>query len=461
MNPSESLSDRLGAFVATTRAEDIPPSAVRAALRCMTHNLLMGLAASADETGVAQLARPAIQPMGATLLATGARVSAGDAAFGNAALMNLRSQDDNHEASVSHPGVPVLAASLAVAETEGASGQELITAIILGYEVLCRLGSVSGQAMSGRGFRAASVLSVLGATAADARLMRLDATRTAHALGLATQMASGHAQVWREGGSEFTAQLGMGARNGVLAAMLARDGLTAVRHSLEGPSGFFRAFAGIEVETGALTGTLGQEWQVEAVTVKLFPVCAVLQGPMVLLAELKAQHGLTLGSTGHVRLTLSPFEATYPGIDNPGDIASASAAKMSAQFCIALLLRDGTITFRALADYDAPEIRAARGFIDVAIDPALSPRQCRLQITRAPGETLSAEAIQPVGRPADVDINAFAALIARESGHSRAAIAALDAAVQALRAGGSVEALVSAWASAAYPATGEAEGQRR
>lgn len=458
MTASASLSERLGGFVATWRAEDMPDSAIRAATRCMTHNLLMGLAAGAGRQPPSRSVQPAD---GATLLNGGARVAVEDAAFANAALMNMRSQDDTHEASVSHPGVPVLAASLALAESAGASGQDLITAVILGYEVLCRVGSVCGQAMSARGFRAGSVLSVLGAAAASARLMRLDATRTAHALGLASQMAAGHGQVWREGGSEFTTQLGMGARNGLLAARLARDGHTAVRHSLEGPSGFLRAFGGTEVETADLTTTLGREWQVEAVTLKLFPVCAVLQGPLVLLAELRAQHGLTLDTTRQVRLTLSPFEATYPGIDNPGDITSASAAKMSAQFCIALMLRDGTVTFEALSDFTAAGIRAAQGAVLVRIDPALTPRQCRLQITRAQGDTLSAGLDQPVGRPADVDIDAFAALIARESGHSPGAIADLDAAVAGLWSGGTVAGLLAAWANAAHPAIGGAEGQRR
>src|SRR5690606_9744079 len=98
-----------------------------------------------------------------------------------------------------HPGAPVMAAALAIAEEYDSTGAEFLEAIIIGYEVLCRIGRDFDQEVTGRGFRAAGVYGVFGATAAAARLMRLTSAQTAHALGIATHLAGGLAQVWQEG----------------------------------------------------------------------------------------------------------------------------------------------------------------------------------------------------------------------------------------------------------------------
>src|SRR5690606_24553230 len=107
-------------------------------------------------------------------------------------------------------------------------------------------------------------------------------------------------------------------------------------------------------DPAAVLDGLGSEWAVEEVTVKPSPVCAALQGPVALMADLVRQHSLSADRIEKVTLTLSPFEATFPGIDNAGPIPTPAAAKMSAQFSLALVTLHGAVTFGDLADCAAP-----------------------------------------------------------------------------------------------------------
>src|SRR5690606_31644308 len=131
-----------------------------------------------ENTGHIAAAR---HPGRATLLASGAHCSADWAALANGALFHVRSQDDVHLASTAHPGAPVIAAALAVAETHSASGKAFLEAMVLGYEVLCRTGRDFDQEATERGFRPAGIWGGFGAAAASARLMGLDAKGCGHA----------------------------------------------------------------------------------------------------------------------------------------------------------------------------------------------------------------------------------------------------------------------------------------
>ena len=333
------LVETLGRFVAATPSEAIPDGTRARAVVSLLHNLVVARAGRGRYPAAELVARRFhAQPAIATLLACGSKVEPAAAAMANGALFHARSQDDTHPGSTSHPGAPVMAAALAVAEETGASGRDVLDAVILGYEVLGRVGSDIHEALTGRGFRAAAVLGGFGAAAASARLMGLDAAQTAHALAFAAHGAGGLSQVWIEGSAEYPMQLGQGARHGVEAARLASCGMTAARAILEGSRGFDLAYAGGAAAPRRILSGLGVDWQMDAATVKPFPACAILQGPLEALRD-----GLAPGErVQQIALHLPPFEAAYPGIDNPGPVwPSPGATKMSAQFCLGVMALDG------------------------------------------------------------------------------------------------------------------------
>ncbi len=411
----------------------IPAAVIERAKVSLIHNLCVALAGRDREPVAATAAaRFWALPAEATLLQGGARVSAEGAAFANAALMHARSQDDTHAASTSHPGAPVMATALALGEARGCSGAELLRAIVLGYEALGRIGRDFDHLATARGYRAAALFGVFGATAAAAALLRLSGEATAHALGLATHMAGGTAQVWIEGSAEGPLQLGFAARNGLLAARLAQTGATAAPHALDGASGLFRTAAGTRDAPVEALADLGTAWQIAEATVKPHPACAILQGPLDALLDLARTHGFAARSVTDITLALSPFEAAYPGVDNPGPFGSAIATKLSAQFCLALALDEGRVTPDGLLRLTDPDVLALSRTVRVVADPALEPRLSRLAVTLDGGRVVSATVDTPAGRPSLVEVGRFAHAMAPEMGMRASAIDRLLAAIDGL-----------------------------
>jgi 2-methylcitrate dehydratase PrpD len=428
-----SLSETIGAFVANTEFAAIPEGVVGRGKISLVHNLAVALAGRARETVAHEAAlRNWAVPGEALLLKSGRRASAEGAAFANAALMHARSQDDTHAGSTSHPGSPVMAAALALGEASGASGAEVLRAIVLGYEALGRIGRDFDHLATARGYRAAALFGVFGAAAAAGCLLGLSAAQTAHALGLATHLAGGTAQVWTEGSAEGPLQLAFAARNGIAAARLAQAGATAARLALEGPSGLFRTLAGATTPPVEAYDRLGETWQIAEATVKPYPVCAILQGPVDALLGLTRGGIFGREDVAAIALDLAPYEAAYPGVDNPGPFGSAIATKLSAQFSLALALVDGQVSPEGLGRLDDPEVLALARRVRVASVPTLTPRLSRVGVTLADGRALSASVDRPVGQPDFPEISRFAHDLAPQMGMTTGQVDALVAAVEAL-----------------------------
>ena len=439
MAEDRSLTERLGAFIADAGP---PPDDVVDRIRVsLAHNLIIGMAARRHDTAAPGVAARRAGP--ATLLSDGRRVAPDWAALSNAALMAVRSQDDTHLPSTAHPGAPVIAAALAVAEDVGATGREFLEAVVFGYEILGRVGRDFDKEVSARGFRAAALWSGFGATVAAARLTGLDGRAASHALALAAQQAGGLLQVWREGSPEFPFHLGFGARNGVVAAELAAAGQGGGRFSLEGEAGLYVAAAGATAPPVEALDGLGERWQAHEVTVKPHPACAVLQGPLDLVLSLKPRIG-DVHVDGCV-LTMHPFEATFPGVDNPGPgYQSATATKMSAQFCLAVALTECRLTFADLSRLDDPAILSLARKIEVRADPGVAERLPHVEIRLSDGRRIDGRVERPAGRPELAEVRLFAARMAPELGTTETAAESLVDAVAALDAAPDTAGLVAA-----------------
>ncbi len=440
-----SLTHVLGHLVADTPSAAIPPAILERARVSLLHNLTVGLVGRARPSMAHVLAKSFWGvPAEASLLRDGARVSLEAAAFANAALMNARSQDDTHPGSTSHPGSPTMGAALAVAEVTGTSGAEFLVATVLGYEVLCRIGRDFDERFTERGFRAAAMLGGFGAVGAASRLMRLSGTQTAHALGLMANLSGGLAQVWREGSAEAPLQLGFAARNGISAARAAACGAAAASFALEGPAGYYRAFADTSAPPVQALAGCGETWQLDEVTVKPYPVCAILQGPVGALLDVLETHGVAAHAVAGIDLALSPYEAAYPGIDYTGPYASSIATKMSAQFSLALAAVDGRVTLDGLDRVNDATVLALSRLVRVTPAPDIAPRLCRLTVQLVDGRILHAAVNAPVGRPSFDEAAKFARALAPEIGAEISAVTRLVDAVAMLDRATDVSAVIAA-----------------
>lgn len=258
------LAETLAAFA----VEALPP---RAALDAARLRLLDGLGIA-----LAALASPSVPKprIGLSLFGSSGPASAighaqalpvAAAALHNGLLMHGLEYDDTHVGAVVHGAPVVLPAALAAAERGGKSGEDLLAAICVGWEVLARIGAALRGALQAHGFQATSVAGPLAAAASVARLSGLDARRTAHALGIAGSQSSGVFEFLQSGASSKMLHGGWAAMGGMVAAGLAADGMTGPVSILEGRSGLFKAFArdpalGERMQTGL--GDLGQRWAV-------------------------------------------------------------------------------------------------------------------------------------------------------------------------------------------------------
>src|SRR5690606_29257752 len=152
--------------------------------------------------------------------------------------------DDTHSDSSLHPSAPVVPAALAAAEMTGASGADLLAAVVVGFEVCCRLGmALDPAAHYARGFHPTATAGTFGAAAAAGRLLGLDADRMASAFGVAASQASGSLQFLVNGAWNKRYQVGEAAMKGLMAATLAAEGFVGAADAIDGKHGFLGGYS--------------------------------------------------------------------------------------------------------------------------------------------------------------------------------------------------------------------------
>src|SRR5215468_84020 len=227
------LAVRLGEFVAGLRFEELPASVLDKAKALVNHAVTVGLAGMSNPRSVAArhavLEHERLEPrrigagQGATLWADGARATRPGVAFANGVAVAVNNQCDSYH-MLTHPGVLLVPAGLATAEGEGRDGRALLTALAAGYEVQCRCARDFIPSTPARGFRASPVYGILGCAATTAKLLGLDAARTASAIALAASFAGSLIEGQRTGARDADFAEAQAARSGMWAAALAAEG---------------------------------------------------------------------------------------------------------------------------------------------------------------------------------------------------------------------------------------------
>jgi 2-methylcitrate dehydratase PrpD len=222
----------------------------------------------------------------ATLFGVGRVTCAWDAALGNGAMAHALELDDDHRTAVLHPGAVVMPAAFAASEAAGGSGAVFLKALLVGYEVTCRLGEVFRGSQFYHGVHPTPLCGAFGAAAAAAVAYGLDRDAFVHALGIAGTQAAGLTE-WRSDGSWIKRlHPGRAAQSGVLAARLAQEGFTGPATIFEGPGGFFNAFSyGEPLDLEAMTRGLGEDYRALGTAIKPYPCCRFAHGAIDLALE--------------------------------------------------------------------------------------------------------------------------------------------------------------------------------
>jgi len=191
-----SVTSCWGDFVARSRWSDLPTSVRHEAKRSILNifGTSLGAANHPDFASLMRLLAAIAGPPQAAVIGRGERFDILNAAFANAVLGNLLEFDDTHLDTVIHPSAPVAPPLFALAEQRGLSGAQILHAFVLGVEIECRLGNSVSPHHYARGWHITATCGVFGAAAASAKLIGLDATSTAHAIGIAASQSAGIAE---------------------------------------------------------------------------------------------------------------------------------------------------------------------------------------------------------------------------------------------------------------------------
>ena len=292
------------------------------------------------------------------------------AALLNGALGHSLDFDDTHAESSLHPSAPVVPAALAAGEIVGASGREVMTAIVAGYEVCCRLGNaLDPTAHYARGFHPTATAGTFGAAAAAAKVFGLDAERIVSAFGVAGSQAAGSLQFLVNGAWNKRYQVGAAAMNGLIAATLAREGFVGAIQSIEGVHGFLKGYSdGVKIERA--TAGLGRDFETLRVGMKPYPSCRYTHAALDGLLALRREHGFTGGEVRRVEIGLHRNGITLTAQPEAAKRRPANVVdgQFSMAFTAAVALDQGRFgwdDYRRLGD---PAIEALCDRIDVRQD---------------------------------------------------------------------------------------------
>lgn len=402
-----SSADTIAGHFASLRYEDIEMPAKRAFKRALADYLACALPGAGLPTPL--LLRNYLETLGETGVAgiygTGVRLSAQSAAMANGAAAHALDFDDGHTGASAHPGGVIMSATLALAEQLGKSGRETLVAAVAGYDVMLRVSVAMHPASAKRGWHNTSVSGVIGAAAAAAHLLELDAKATRNALGLATSFAGGIREYLEDGAEVKRVHPGKAARDGIVCAQLAARGLTGPNDAFEGRHALFRAFLGDAGTPERLTAELGQKHLIEDVYFKPYPCCRHFHSIIDGVLDFRKNEGITIDDVENIEIGL--YSIGKQGHDH---IVAKTLleAQMSAPFAAATALKNGSATvldFGEEARQDVAILKLLQ-HISVVVDDTCeaaypAQRLGSLTIALKSGKTLSTIIRDPKGEGAN------------------------------------------------------------
>ncbi len=334
------ISQRLADFVGKASYDTLPPDVHEMTKLCF----LDWLGAAVAGTGAlpTDIVVDLVSELGgneeATVVPTGNRAASVWAAFVNGAASHVVETDDVHRTGLLHPGVAVIPAALAMAEREGSSGRDLLTAVAVGYELAIRVGQALGPSHYEK-WHTTGTAGTFGAAVAAGKLLALDGEQLVWALGSAGTQAAGVWEFLVDGAMSKQLHAGKAAMNGALAALLSQRGFSAAERILDGEKGFLKA-ASRDVRLEKLTEGLGERWEMLGTSFKPYAACRHIHSAID--ATLQALRGRQLPPREVERMTVRLYGAALDLCERV-EVTSPYSAKFNIPFVVATAVRYGKV----------------------------------------------------------------------------------------------------------------------
>jgi 2-methylcitrate dehydratase PrpD len=273
------------------------------------------------------------------LAGSGIRTSAPYAAYANGTFGHACQYDDSHQLAW-HPGSCVVPAVLALAEREGRTGADVVTAVVAGTQVMAVLGAATTSSMQRLGWHGAKVLGVFGAAVGAGLMLGLSEDQLAQAIAIAASDSAGTMEYDHGGGEVKRLHAGSAARAGCEAAFLAAEGMTAPLTALDGAKGVLALIGRLDpVQARAAVDAAYDRFHVLDLIFRLHPTVGTIHAPLDGIAELRREHGFGWRDVEKISVGLTEYAKAHGGTTTrPHDVLSA---QYSLAFSVGLLLTRG------------------------------------------------------------------------------------------------------------------------
>jgi 2-methylcitrate dehydratase PrpD len=407
MGESKPISEQIAELSVGLSYEDLPEKVRRRAANLLLDLLgsMIGSKNIVTSKIATELALELGGPEESSVIGRGRKVSAPNAAFANAIQGYAFDFADDHNESNAHPSVATIPASLAVGEKLGASGKEVIEAIALGNEVVCRLGSAFLGKTYYQGFHPSSTCGTFGAAVSAAKLLKLDVQQTVHAQGIAGSQVGG-LMAWNTSGS-YTKRLQAGhpAMVGIISALMAQKGFDGPPEIIEGVDGFMQAYSyQRQYDTSLITDGLGDEWTFANSSIKVYPCCRYSAGHLDACLDLVAKHAPDWRKIKHVQVRSSDYTIRLLAMPRKRDPHNIVDTQFSMPWQAAIALIDGKIDPSTFTEENIhrPDVRELMTKVDWEVDEEFERRypehySCAVTITMDDGTEYTSVVEDPKG----------------------------------------------------------------
>ncbi len=401
--PISPVTTTLCDYVANTLDREMPPDVVA---KTKMHTLdTIAAMVSGSRLKAGEMAARYVDSLGgkpqSTVIGTGIVTSTVNAALANGMAAHGDETDDSHLAGRFHPGCGIVPAALATAELAGRSGDDLLRAVALGYDIGARLifALGFGKLYSERN-STHTMSTTFGAAAAAAAMLRLDPRGVRHAFSFAAQQASG-VPYWERDREHVEKAFdfgGMGARNGVTAATMIASGFTGVDDFLSGDKNLFTAIGGEKPQPGELVAELGKRFEIMNTSIKKWCVGSPLQSVLDAVTVLLDDPAVRAGAIRRIV------------VDMPADrlhiVDNRTIPDICLQHLVAMMIVDRGATFDSVHDVARmadPKVLAVRKLV-VAVPNqelvrAVPARQAIVKIETTDGRELRHRTYEVRGTP--------------------------------------------------------------
>ena len=404
------LCEKFARHVVTTKFEDLPKDIVDIAVKDIfdTVGVIIAAAGRTGSKELVEMYKPVDGKPECTVIGyNGLKLPLENAAFINGATAHLLDYDDV-TLSTGHMGVVIVPTALAVAQHVGnVTGKDIITAIVLGHDIACRLGEASIPLSLGPGWLYTPLYGIFASTAVAGKLLGLDADQMANAFGIAYTQASGNRQSIRDGALSKSMAAGVVDRAGCFSAVAAQYGITGPINCFDGDFGLFNVYHRGEIaDESALTDQLGERFTLSTVSFKNFPACCATLPSSEAALELMQEYEFTADDVDHVVVHASVHSSNCA---NPPEIKMNPRNEVDAMFSIpwvvACALVNGKVTLDMLTD-EAVEDESIRAVcrkvtpvIDLEVEGETASFPGLVEITLNDGRVVSRRVDVATGHP--------------------------------------------------------------